>query len=65
MSYAEKLQKWFEREKREHGLVDIKFFPFFMLPENERPTNLEALCKSVYKTVTGKRETVSLDTSVL
>lgn len=69
MNYVAKLQEWFEREKRERGLVDIKFFPrYFMgvdLFPDEPPPDIEKMAKAVYETVTGKREAVPLDTSVL
>ncbi len=61
MTYVEKLEAWFEKEKA-NGLVDIKLFP--RQPE-DGPIELEAAAKALYELVTGDRESTPLDVTNL
>lgn len=63
MSYCEKLEAWAAKEREEHGLVDIKFFPLSvqlpgmdsaiscLLPGEKKPT-LEELAEGYYHMLT-------------
>lgn len=55
MTYCEKLQKWYEQEKKEGRLVDIGFYP----GEN-RDALIEDAAREVYEVVTGARESYDL-----
>jgi len=54
MTYCEKLQKWFEEEKK-NGLVDIK-----LSPGELRDALIEDVAREIYEVVTGQRESYSL-----
>lgn len=56
--YAKLLQEWFDREVKEKGLVDVKFFP--RQPE-DGPLDLEATAKAIYETLTGIRKSTPLN----
>lgn len=74
MTYVEKLQAWFEDQKANHGLVDMKFFPRYInFPGMEHPVKiddgpdptLEEMAECVYKLVTGEIPTTAVDVSEL
>jgi hypothetical protein len=49
--YSKQLRDWFEKEKSEHGLIDMKFFP-----GTDREQLLDDVAREVLEVVTGKRE---------
>jgi hypothetical protein len=67
-TYVEKLQAWFEDQRANHGLVDMKFFPHYMTVPGHAPIKLfegpdpteEQLAESVYRLVTGEIPTIDV-----
>ena len=55
MTYCEKLQEWYAKEKKEGRLIDIRFYP----GEN-RDALIEDAAREVYEVVTGVRESYDL-----
>lgn len=60
MTYLEKLEEWFQTEKRAGRLVDMKFGPVSdelqALYANDPEAAKERLAKTVYEIVTGQVE---------
>lgn len=66
-TYAQKLEKWYQTECNEGRMVDIKMTCVTneeveselgrKLTDAEKAARVEATCKAVYETVTGKRKT--------
>ena len=63
MTYREKVQEWFEREKREKGLLDFKVTPgvsFDNMPpvtREEKDAAVEEACRVLYMVLTGETRT--------
>ena len=55
MTYCEKLQEWYEKEKKEGRLIDIRFYP-----GTNRDALIEDAAREVYEVVTGVRESYDL-----
>lgn len=73
MTYVEKLQAWVDDQRANHGLVDIKFFPNYMVIPGMDPIKIfpgpdptiEQAAEAAYKILTGEIESHPLDVSEL
>lgn len=70
MKYSDKLEQWFQQEKAEGRLVDLKLtLPTYeekelqlgrKLSSVEKEEMLESSAKAIYETLTGQRKTVDI-----